>query len=89
MRSTRNLKRNAIRLLTILIMTLALTGSACPIKHNFPDLKVPEKPKGLFTKEGDRWYITRPNFIKLNAYNDALLDQNKKYRREIEIINGD
>lgn len=73
----------------ILTTTLVLAGSACAIKHSYPVLETPEPPKGIFVKEGDRWYITRPNLIKLNAYVDALLDQNEKYRREIEIINGD
>ena len=70
-------------------MLLAIAGSSCVIKHSYPVLDPPEPPKGIFTKEGDSWFITRPNLIRLNAYIDDLLDQNKKYRREIEIINGD
>lgn len=75
--------------MVILVMTLAVAGSSCALRHSYPVLKPPEPPKGILVKEGDRWFITRPNLIRLNAYVDALLDQNKKYRREIKRINGD
>lgn len=89
MRSMRNVKRNAMKVLGMLILTLATVGSSCAIRHNFPVLEPPQPPRGIFQREGDRYFITKPNLQKLNNYIDDLLDQNAKYRRAIEIINGE
>ena len=74
---------------SLILAALVLAGSGCgTIKHHYPVLPLPEPPRIQFKDAGEHC-ISREELDQLTEYVLRLQGLAQKYRREIQIINGD